>query len=303
MAISQSFISYRPLVLTLTFSIASYQFEGNPQQDLELLKRFALSYFSILKTYNADFEIFLKSCEGFLRVGQILRRIVRQDLPQLVHLFSTLASFAISEDVEGISKAVTVLLGGQSSTLPDEPTQLSISENSQRNVHFILSLLVTTNVQEILLVKLCELVDICSKSDASSTSQERNSLETHMELILDLFLEILDIEKGKVIFPQMLKQAKQKVGVSFDFDQSLEYLLNETSNINLTLKVLSMLTLLESSLNGDQRESLYSKGLKNSLVRLVERTPQIQEVMDKNVQDKISLLLSVLPVEEFLFSE
>ena len=126
--------------------------------------------------------------------------MVQKDIPQFLYLFSTLVSFAISDDIDSTKRTLTVLIGEYNDNKPQEVSEKCIESNTERNIHFILSLLVTTNIQEILTVKLSEIIVICAEK--SETSKEIvDSLELQIGLILDLLIQILKIEMGKVLFP------------------------------------------------------------------------------------------------------
>jgi hypothetical protein len=271
--------------------------------DVEILKRFAMIYFSLLKTDNSDFEIFRGCCQGFLRIFECLRKIVHESVPQFLHLFSTLASFAISEDVESTLKSVSVLVGSKYMSSSDKISKKDVAENTERNIHFILSLLVTTNVQEILVVKLCETRSLCLAQETTvsqSPSPFKVSLENQLELILDLFIQILQIEMGKNIFPQMLKNAKQKNVSDFDFDSTMDYLLM-SSRPSLVLKALSCLALLEADFSRDSNDEVYSPALCNSLGSLLRVIDS--DCFSPQFKEKVSVLFSVLPIENFYLSQ
>ena len=299
---SQEFLLHRTIVTSIIRSLLNFKYSQNTHSNLELMKRFSLLFFSLFKTYNSDFEIFLDCCRGFLKIFSDLQNLVSNYMPQFLYLFSTLASFAISDHIENTTETLTVLVGNNSKNFSSEMTETTIESNTERNVHFILSLLVTTNVQEILIVKLGELVQICFKQiDESQKNKEESdgiilSVEDQMKLILDLLIQILQIEMGKAIFPKMLVNARGKDNGTFDFDFTMKYILNVTKNSDLILKAVSLLVVLEADCQLDYLDDVYSPSLKESLKNLLQELEGTK--FDKTIKQKIMMLFSVLPVEE-----
>jgi hypothetical protein len=210
-----------------------------------------------------------------------------------------LVSFAISDDIDSTKRTLTVLVGEFNKNKSQEVSEKSIENNTERNIHFILSLLVTTNIQEILVVKLSEIIVMCSeKTDSSQDIVE--SLELQVGLILDLLIQILKIEMGKALFPKMLINAKSKVNNYFDFESVMEYLLNKTRNSSLTLRAISILVLLEADLKMDYFDDIYSSQVQKSLCFLIDDLENRD--IGISMKDQLLSLLSVLPIEKILIN-